>query len=77
MKKMIVLDAEKRGGKHGKTSNKGDKSSPSSPKGAARGVVVADALYPRERIRMACGDSLMQCLPDAAARANYRAKLSN
>ena len=53
MKKMIVLDAEKRGGKHGKTSNKGDKSSPSSPKGAARGVVVADALYPRERIRMA------------------------
>ena len=59
MKKMIVLDSAKRGEGDGSPAANGDGSfaraggkSASSPKGGARGVVVADALYPREHIRM-------------------------
>ena len=57
MKKMIVLDSAKGDGSpaangDGPSERAGGKSA-SSPKGGARGVVVADALYPREHIRMA------------------------
>ena len=56
MKKMIVLDSAKGDGSpaangDGTSARAGGKSA-SSPKGGARGVVVADALYPREHIRM-------------------------
>ena len=57
MKKMIVLDSAKGDGSpaangDGPSARAGGESA-SSPKGGARGVVVADALYPREHIRMA------------------------
>ena len=54
-----MLDSAKRGEGDGSPAANGDGSfaraggkSASSPKGGARGVVVADALYPREHIRM-------------------------